>query len=163
MNRKQNVFVAAALLSSAGFANAAPAIYQDGALTIPNGAIITEHREDYFTNIVLSTDSQGRLSIVAATRATPAFVEDVEAVVEENTVTLEVAGFLSTPCNALLEPAVAETDDGFVVLLAQSPSTATCAQVTQPFSTDVEIDVSDLDAGSYEVRVNDLELTFELP
>jgi len=100
----------AALLGAAGSALAEPAIYQNGTLTIPNGAIFTDSRQDYYTHIVLGADADGKLDLLSAIKMPLTYVDSVEPVVEltENgmAVTLYIAGSKSVPCVDLLEPAV---------------------------------------------------------
>jgi hypothetical protein len=165
MNRTLATVFSAVLLGAAGFAHADPAVYLNGKLTIPNGAIVTPDRQDYFTDIVLTTDAQGRLSITQATKATLASIDEVEAVVEDDVLTLEISGETSWSCVGLREPAIAYTNVGVLVLLAEEsvPEDAACAAVMTPFTTEVEVSLADIDGDELDVRVNDFDLTVELP
>jgi hypothetical protein len=174
MNRAITSLFSVALLGSAALAQAEPAIYQNGVLSIPQGGLFTDQREVYYTDIKLSTDADGRLTIVQANKMPLAHVEAVEVVVGGTDdgliwtpeVTLEVDGYFPNGCSqSLLEPAVTQRDGEFIVLLAQTvvPADMICTLLTSPFTTDIPLDVSGVEPGTYTVRVNDVETSFELP
>ena len=171
MNRSLTAFFGVALLGAACAAQAEPAIYHGGKLVIPNGAIFTDARQQYFTDIEMTTDSAGKLTILAATPMPLVYVETVDVTVTGGseavapTVTVDVTGNKSVPCVALLEPAIHRNGNTFHVLLAetvQGPAES-CIQVLDPFETEFTLDVSGLGAGSYKVIVNDeVEASFVL-
>jgi len=159
------LFLGAALLAgNAAFAE--PAIYHNGQLNIAQGAIFTNSRQDFYENIVLNADADGKLEIAAATKVPLAYVDTADALVDGATVTLVVSGNMPTPCHTLLEPAVLRTDDGFTVLVANKSTLGedmVCATVLEPFELEIPLDVSGLDAGTYDVTVNnEVETSFDL-
>lgn len=74
-------------------------------------------------------------------------------------------GYLGTPCQNLLSPAVSYADGVFTVVLAQSNlgPAEICIAMIEPFTKSVSLDVEGLPAGTYEVIVNGVsaEFTFD--
>jgi hypothetical protein len=173
MNAHLTTLLATALLGTAALAHAEPAIYNNGVLTIPAGAQISAESEAYYTNIRLNTDADGRLTITEATPMPLAHVEEVDFVLGDEpvdgdtvpTAKLEVSGFFGTPCHGpFLEPAMTRQGNELVVLLAFVPAAAgtICADVIEPFSLDIPLDLRGVEPGVYTVRVNDVETSVEL-
>lgn len=156
-------FGAALLAGNAAFAK--PAIYHDGQLSISQGAIFTNSRQDYYENIVLGADAEGKLEIVAATKIPLAYVDTADVLVDGDTATLVVSGNLPDPCRALQEPAVLREGNNFTVLIAAKSTLGddmVCTTVLAPFELRVPFNINGLDAGTYKVTVNDVETSFIL-
>lgn len=157
------------LFGLSDIANAGPAVYRDGAMSIDSGIVLTPSRQEYYSNIVMTTDSEGRLQIVSYEPRPLTYVNSVDATVvetdTERSVELTIAGDKSVPCVGLEEVAVSYKAGVFTVLVAETvlgPGES-CSQVLDPFVIDVPLDVSGLDAGVYGVVVNnEVETEFEL-
>jgi len=158
-----------ALISSAVFfamaTHAEPAVFSNGTMTIPEGAVVTPEGNAYYTNITLKQDANRALVITSATPNSLVTVETVDILVMESfplQVSASVSGYLSIPCVKLLNPAVSYQDGVFQVVLAESnPGPAEiCIAVTEPFTTSIALDVEGLPAGIYQVDVNGVSAEF---
>ena len=154
-----------ALSSSLTFAQ--PSFYRDGTMTVPTGAVITANKQAYYSDIVLSADSSGKLNLVSATRLPLVAVDSVTATVSselDGTVTLNITGNKSVPCVVLKAAAVSRKDATYTVLLAETllGPAESCIAVLDPFDTNVTLDAKGLAAGTYEVLVNGVQASFEL-
>jgi hypothetical protein len=147
---------------------AQPAIYQNQTLTIPQGAALGDGDPVYFENIQLVFDAQGFFTIADAEERPLVSVSEVSISIMESfpvQVSVNVSGNKSIPCVELLTPAVAATEGGFTVTLAESvlgPADETCIAVLDPFETTVSLPVEGLDAGTYTVSVNGVKTEFTL-
>lgn len=155
------------LLVTAFALQADPAVYRDGQLTIPEGAVVSESGNAYFTDITLGLDADGNFTITGADTNQLVHVGDVEALVMESfpvQVSLAVSGTLSVPCKELLPPAIAMKGNTFNVVLAESNlgPAESCITIVEPFDTTIPLDVEGLPAGTYEVDVNGVSATFTL-
>lgn len=159
---------ACGLLGLAATAMADPAVYRDNVMTIDNGVLINGNTQNYYSDIVLSTDTNGRLKIVSANQLPLVHVDDASALVTETTtersVSISITGNKSVPCVALEDAAVSYKDEVFTILLAETlmGPAESCIAIIDPFETDVALDVTDLEAGTYEVVVNGEETSFTL-
>ena len=158
-----------ALMTSSFSVNAGPAVFSQGKLRIPEGAVITEKAKAYFTDIILVQSDQGDLIITGANAKPLVSVDNIEVLIMESfplQVSLSVSGFLSVPCVELLGPAVSYTEGLFQVVLAESTMgpAETCIAVIEPFETRVPLEVAGLPAGTYTVDVNgqQAEFTFDM-
>lgn len=156
------------LLALSAATLAEPAIYRDGIMYLKSGAVIGTNAAEYYSDIEMTTDAEGKLKINKAKRLPLVYIDSVEATVLENTeersVELAIAGNKSVPCVALADVAVAYKNKVFTVVVAetvQGPAES-CIAVLAPFEIDVALDVSGLEAGTYTVRVNGEETSFEL-
>jgi len=160
------VTLTAALALHSASLLAQPAVYRDGEMRIPSGAVITNNRQAYYDDIVLSADSSGKLSLVSATRLPLVGVDSVEADAPQGqqSVTLTIKGYKSVPCVELQEAAVSRKESTFTVLLAESVlgPAESCIAVIDPFELSLPLDVSDLGFGTYLVEVNGVQTSFEL-
>ena len=150
-----------------GIANAQPAIYQDGVLSIPQGAVIVGDEPAYYTSIQLADDGAGNFRLLAAQPNHLVHIDSVDVLILESSplqVQLGVSGYTSNPCVELLTPAVSRKDNVFTVVLAQSQSLlgpdVACIAVTDPFEIFISLDVLGLAAGTYTVRVNGVTVEF---
>jgi hypothetical protein len=146
---------------------AQPSIYQNGVLSIPQGAVQTGDSSVYFENIQLQEQADGSFLPIAAEPRDLVSVETVLVNVMESLpvqVSVDIEGNKSVPCVSLLTPAINYSDGVFTVTLAESElgPAETCIAVIDPFSTSVELDVAGLAAGDYLVRVNGVEQSFTL-
>jgi len=153
-----------ALQSTALFAQ--PAMYRDGEMTIPSGAVITNNKQAYYGDIVLAADSSGKLEVVSATRLPLAGVDSVEADAPrgQQSVTLTIKGYKSVPCVSLKDAAISYKDSTFTILLAetvQGPAQS-CIAIIDPFELSLPLDVKEMGFGTYQVNVNGIQTSFEL-
>ena len=96
-------------------------------------------------------------------------IENIEIMITKSfplQVSVAVEGIKSVPCTELLNPAVSYADNTFTVVLAETKlgPAESCIAVTDPFETSVTLDVLDLPAGTYTVKVNGVtaEFTFDI-
>jgi len=146
---------------------AQPAIYQNQVLSIPQGAVLGDGEPVYFENIELVSDAQGRFTVADAEQRPLVSISELSISIMESLpmqVSVNVSGNKSVPCVELLTPAVAATNGGFTVTLAESVlgPAETCIAVIEPFETTVSLPVSGLAAGTYTVNVNGMTTEFTL-
>lgn len=146
---------------------AQPATYQHQTLRIPQGAVVGESGPAYFENIELQADALGRLIVTAAEERPLVSISELSISIMESLpvqVSVNVSGNKSVPCVELLTPAVAVSEGGFTVTLAESVlgPNETCIAVLDPFETSVSLPVEGLAAGTYTVTVNDMQTEFTL-
>jgi len=159
---------AGALMAASATLQAEPAVYRDGSMKVPQAAVIGSNENSYYTDVTLGFGSDGTLRVTGATLNHLVGVDTVEAQVTQTLATQEVSlavsGNLSVPCKQLLDPAMSFRDDTFTVVLAESNlgPAESCIQVLEPFDTRIELDVEDLDAGTYNVDVNGVMTQFTL-
>lgn len=152
---------------SAG-AMADPAVYRGNTMNIDSGVLITNSKQQYYTNIVLNADANGKLTIVSAKQRPLVYIDNVIPTVvenaEERSVTLTIAGNKSVPCVELEEVAVSRKDEVFTVLIAETElgPAESCIAMLDPFEIDVPLDVYDLHSGTYKLIVNGEESGFVL-
>lgn len=145
-----------------------PAVYRGNRLVIPSAATISSSKQQYYKDVVLTSDASGKFQIVSATALPLVYVDSVIPVVTENdaqrSVKVTVAGNKSVPCVQLQDAAISYQEGVFMVLLAESVQgpAESCIAVLDPFETKIDLDVSTLAAGTYKVVVNDKEASFVL-
>ena len=86
---------------------AEPAIFTQGEMTIPEGAVITDDSNSYYTDITLAYDGTGALIITGANAMSLVQVESVNILIMESfplQISAGVSGNLSVPCVDLLGP-----------------------------------------------------------
>lgn len=169
MNLKPLILAAGCgLLAASAGVMADPAIYRDNVMVIDSGALINGSTQEYYGDITLQTDASGKLKITSATRLPLVYIDTVDAAVVEGdgerSVTLTIAGNKSVPCVTLKDPAISYKDEVFTVVLAETVMgpAESCIAVLDPFEIDVELDVSELDSGTYTVEVNGEASSFDL-
>lgn len=169
MNRTLKQLAATcSLLGLAATALADPAVYRDKVMTIDSGVLINGSIQNYYSDIVLNTDANGKLTIVSANQLPLVHVDDVSSLVTENSnersVSIAVTGYKSVPCVSLADAAVSYKNRVFTVVLAETlmGPAESCIAIIDPFETDVALDVTDLEAGTYDVVVNGEHTSFTL-
>ncbi len=156
-----------ALLASVQLADAQPAIYEDGMLSIPGLAVIEGTGGTVYSDVQLTLAADGSFKLVSAQANSLVAIDSVEAMILESfpvQVNVAVRGNKSVPCTRLLEPAIARKGSTFVVSLAESTlgPAETCIAMIDPFETSISLDVRGLSAGNYEVVVNGTSTNFVL-
>ena len=146
-------------------ANADPAVFRKGEMTIPEGLVITGDSSAYYTDIRLAYDGNGTLVIAGADAMPKVLVETIDILIMESfplQVSVAVNGIKSVPCTTLLSPAVSYADNTFTVVLAETVlgPAESCIAITDPFETTVALNVLDLPAGTYTVDVNGVTAVF---
>lgn len=159
-HKARNILMTGVLLGLSAGAMADPAVYRDGVMVIDSGVVIGARAQAYFSDIEMTTDAAGKLIITKATQLPLVYIDTVDATVvdnaEERSVKLTIAGNKSVPCVSLADVAVTRKDNVFTVVVAetvQGPAES-CIAVLDPFEIEVPLDVADLPAGSYDVKVN---------
>lgn len=146
---------------------AQPALFENSILNIPQGAAIVNGEPAYYNDIQLVSDVEGNFTLLAAQRSSLVSVDSVVANILESLpvqVSLTVTGNKSVPCVELQTPAVFRLLSTFTVALAETTlgPAETCIAVLDPFETNIPLDVTGLDSGTYTVIVNGLEASFTL-
>lgn len=146
---------------------AQPATYENGIFTVPQGAALVNGDPSYYNDIRLQSDVEGNFKLISATDAALVAVESVVVSVAESLpvqVTVSVSGNKSVPCVNLQTPAIFRTGFQFTIALAETRlgPAETCIAVLDPFQTDISLDVTGLDSGTYRVTVNGVEASFNL-
>ena len=147
--------------------NAQPAIYQNHALQILHAVALGQDGPAYYSDVKLSTNPDGSLSVVDGTMQNLVMVGSVEVLLLESfpvQVAITVAGNKSVPCVELQPVAVFREGDLFTVVVAETSlgPAETCIAVLDPFELSVALDVLGLSAGTYRVNVNGAEAQFSL-
>jgi hypothetical protein len=140
---------------------AQPAQFEEGVLTLPGVAIFGADPEEYFRDIILEADQDGRLQVTSAEQA---IMAEVESVAVEIAITVKVTGNKSVPCVDLAPPAVQRKGNVFTVVLAETglQDGLNCITVQDSFQTSITLTTESLEPGTYVVRVNGEESTFEV-
>lgn len=146
---------------------AQPATFDNGILTIPNAALIDGTNSVYYSNVQLSSNADGSLSVLAGEPQNLVSVDSVEVLIMESfpvQVSLAVSGNKSVPCVELLPAAVSRNGNQFTVVMAESVlgPAESCIAVIDPFEQSVSLDVEGLSAGTYAVDVNGVSAEFTL-
>lgn len=146
---------------------AQPATFVNDVLTIPQAALIDENSPVYYTNVQLSNNGDGTLTVVAGEQQNLVTVDTVDVMIMESfpvQVSLAVSGNKSVPCVELLPAAVSRTGSEFSVVLAETVlgPAESCIAVIDPFELSVSLDVLGLAAGTYSVNVNGVQAEFTL-
>ncbi len=145
-----------------------PATFQDEVLTIPQGAVTDSNNPTFFTDIELIHEGDGQFRLTDAKANILVSVDDVKISMLESSpvqVNVSISGNKSVVCVELLEPSMSRKDNLFVVVLAETRlgPAESCIAGLDPFETNFPLDVSELPAGAYTVRVNGTaEATFTL-
>lgn len=143
------------------------AVFQDGVLTVPQGAAMVDGEILHYSNIRLAADSDGRFTLLDARSSSLVYVDTVAIEIAESLpvqVRLIVTGSKSVPCVELMEPAVIFNEATFKVALGETSMgpAETCIAMLDPFEVQIPLDVTGLGAGSYAVSVNGVEGGFSL-
>ena len=152
---------------STQFVWAQPATFVDNVLSIPQAVLIDQTDPVYYSNVQLSDNGNGTLSVTAGEKQNLVAVESADVLIMESfpvQVSVAVSGNKSVPCVELLPAAVARQGSVFTIILAETVlgPAESCIAVLEPFQTNVSLDVLGLSAGTYTVRVNSLETEFTL-
>lgn len=155
------------LVTTPAMTQAQPAVYRDGLLELPQGIVVSEGNDQYFSDIRLHTEANGSLRIVSAQQRRLITLQELELnqlYGDEPQVELQIAGYKSMPCVALAPVSVRRIDNVFHVLIAEGDTDplALCAQVLTPVDVTVELDVRDLPAGDYVALINNEPMEFTL-
>jgi hypothetical protein len=110
----------------------------------------------------IPSDGQGAIAETGS-----AVVEQLEVrILESDPVQVQavLTGYLPDGCTNIVDTEVVSAGTTFRIrMTTKRPENAICTQAIVPFEEVVPIDVSGYPAGSYDVRVNDLIESFELP
>lgn len=146
---------------------AQPATFDNGILTIPHAALMDGTNSIYYSNVQLSSNADGSLSVVAGEPQNLVTVDSVDVMIMESfpvQVSLAVSGNKSVPCVELLPAAVSRNGNQFTVVMAESVlgPAESCIAVIDPFEQSISLDVEGLSAGTYTVDVNGVSAQFTL-
>ena len=162
-------FIAASLIAAiASQANAAPAVYQDAALTIPEAVVIRDNGDStYFKNVRFEPNANGTWRFVGGSERPLVHVDEVLVVAEATappTVEVTVEGYKSVPCVELEPIAQSRSGDTFYVVIAETVlgPAESCIAVIDPFSETFELNVDGVAPGAYTLNVNGIETEFDL-
>ncbi|MBA2483810.1 MAG: hypothetical protein H0V39_05205 [Nitrosomonas sp.] len=154
---KAFLFTLFLILSQLAFGQ--PATLQGTVFTIPQGAVIDNNNLTYFTDIQLSYEGSGNFKLISAQSTNLVSVDSVQTTILESfpvQVNITVSGNKSVPCVELLPPAISRQDNLFIVVLAETQlgPAESCIAIIDPFETTFSLDVLELPAGTYTVRIN---------
>lgn len=164
----QLLTLSASWLVLASAAQAETAIYRDGTLSIPSGAVINSTGSKYYKDIVLQADTTGKFKITGATELPLVYIDSANPTVVETesarSVEIAIAGHRSVPCVQLQDVAVSRKDKVFNVVIAESVMgpAESCIAMLAPFDLKLPLSVAGLAAGTYKVIVNTIETSFVL-
>lgn len=150
-------------LSSLGVAQ--PATFENSIFKIPQGAALIKGEALYYNDIQMAQNDEGNFTLIGAKRSSSVYVDSVSVILTKSLpplVSLFVRGNKSIPCVELQPPAIFKSSSAFTVALAEtSPDPAEmCIQVLAPFETQIPLDITGLDPGTYSVNVNGTKSTF---
>ena len=143
-------------------------VYRDHTLSISEALVETDSGTSYYSDIKLSANPDGSFELVQAQQLAAAHVDEVTlhvAQTEPVTVSVEISGYLPSPCYQLEEPAVMRDGTTFTIVLAQRPlqTFVACIQIIEPFTVFAPLNIKGLQAGHYSVIVNGKTSRFDLP
>lgn len=146
---------------------AQPATYENGVLSIPQGAALVDGVPTYYNDIQLVSDIEGNFSVVAAEQRNLVAVDAVSVNIAESLpvqVSITVSGNKSIPCVELQTPAIFRNGTVFTVALAETVlgPAQSCIFVLDPFETTIVLDVAGLPSDDYSVNVNGVVAGFSL-
>lgn len=155
------------LACSSQIATAQPATFDNGILTIPQGAALSNGEPTFYNDIQLLSDTQGNFTLLAAQQSNLVAIDSVIVNIAESLpvqVSLTVTGHKSVPCVELQTPAIFRNESTFTVVLAETTlgPAESCIAVIDPFETNISLDVTGLESGDYSVNVNGVETSFAL-
>lgn len=152
--------------SHALLADQGAAVYRDNVLTIPSGVIIDDHGVTPVRGVTLVQEEDGRFSVAGASEGKLADVDTVTAEVagdHDERVRVTAAGYQSSACVDILEPAIVRDENVFSVVLSESAQWSdVCILIMKSYEKTFHLDVRGLDAGTYIVDVNGVETEFTL-
>jgi hypothetical protein len=138
-------------------------VYQNGKISIKNGAVITaDGQGEYYKDIVLSEATGGGF-MVASANSRPLVTVSAVQVLKVDTVSfpqvtaIQVTGVKSRPCVDLEPVAYSRAESGTVVtvVLAETEMAgSTCAAAPTAFVATVEFKICNCKPGAYTVNVN---------
>ncbi|HEY0961502.1 MAG TPA: hypothetical protein VGE69_04020 [Pseudomonadales bacterium] len=164
---KKTFIVASLFAALAGQANAAPAVYQDGELTISEAVVIRDSGSTYYKNVRFEPNANGTWSFIGGSERPLVAIEEITVVTEATeppVVEVTVEGYKSVPCVELEPLGMSRSGDTFYVVIAetvQGPAES-CIAVVDPFTLSFELDTFGLEAGAYTLNVNGKETEFDL-
>ena len=146
---------------------AQPATFENDILNIPQGAAIVNGEPVYYNDIQLVRNIEGNFTLLAAQQSSLVSVDSVVVNIAGPfpvQVSLTVTGNKSNPCVELQSPAIFRDKSTFTVALAETAlgPAESCIAVLDPFETNIPLDLSDLDSGTYTVNVNGVQASFSL-
>lgn len=146
---------------------AQPATFENNVMNIPQGAAIVNGEPAYYNDIQLISDIEGNFTLLAAQQTNLVSVDSVVVNIAESLpvqVSLVVTGNKSIPCVELQTPAIFRNESTFTIALAETTlgPAESCIAVLDPFETNIPLDITGLDSGTYNVSVNGVEANFSL-
>jgi hypothetical protein len=143
-------------------------VYRDQALSIDEALVVTDSGTSYYSDIKLSANPDGSFELVQAEQLAEAHVDEVTIHIAQSepvTASVEISGYLPSPCYQLEEPAVMRDGTIFTIVLAQRPlqTFVACTQIIEPFTVFVPLNIKGLQTGHYTVIVNGKTSGFDLP
>lgn len=145
---------------------AEPVLLSGNVLDLGDAIVVEGQTTRYYQQVQLTLSKDGDFRVLGGVERSLATVTEKSVNIVETAplkVELVVSGFMANPC-IQLETAVTRKGSTFYAVIAQTPlqTLVACAQVLQPFSTKLSLDVKDLSLGSYAVQVNGEEISFIL-
>lgn len=147
-------------------AQAEPVLFSDNVLMLGDAIVIEGKETRYYDNVRLSPTANGEFKVLDAVEKSLATVTETSVSIIETLpvqVFVKATGYTPTPCFEL-ETAVTRKDTNFYAVVAMNPlqTLVACAQVLQPYTLDIPLDVKNLPSGDYSVIVNGMSVGFHL-
>lgn len=148
-------------------ANAGPAVYQDGVLTISEGIVIRDNGSSYYKDVRFEPNANGTWRYVSGAPRPLVGIDEVTVVAEATNppkVTVTVKGYKSVPCVKLEPLGMSRSGDTFHVVIAETVlgPAESCIAIIDPFTLSFQLDTFGLKAGAYKLNVNGKKTTFNL-
>lgn len=155
-----------ALLTALHGAQAEPILLSNNVLNVGDAIVVEGSATRFYQQVELELTKDGDFRVLGGVEKSLATVTEKSVNIvatEPLKVELVVSGYMANPCIEL-ETAVTRKGSTFYAVFAQTPllTLVACAQVIEPFSATVALEVKDLSAGTYTVQVNGEPINFQL-
>lgn len=144
-------------------------VYRDQQLELPTAVVLTDAGPVYYGDVRFTANQDGSFTLAEAKRRNLARIDNATVAVDQTfpaQAEVSADGILSIACVGLEEPAVVREGNTFYVVLAETPidPLALCMSLlaVTEFGVDVPLDLTGLEAGTYQVIVNGVTKNFTL-
>jgi len=144
--------------------HAEPVLFANNVLTLGDAIVLDGKSTRFYQQVQLGLTQSGDFKVLSGVEKNLATVTEKSVRViatDPPQVELVVSGYMANPCIEL-ETAVTRKGDKFYAVFGETPlqTLVACAQVIEPFTSTLALDVQDLASGAYTVQVNGQEISF---